>query len=161
MPAEVATLAGTQDALAVTRSTGLHDERIAVTERHVGKVDQQEVREAETGAGEVISRGRKVKVKVFLTKIDAATRETARGLTRPRPAGALAGNPAPSQVSAGTVASRELPGPDQPPQDHAPPGRPPAGLDPPGPGKGPAIPAARGGQRSSPASRPHPRGPDA
>jgi hypothetical protein len=81
IPAELSMLAGTQDALAVTRSAGAHDERVSVAERHVGKVDQQEVREAETGVGEVISRGRKVKVKVSLNKIDPAILDQARELT--------------------------------------------------------------------------------
>jgi hypothetical protein len=58
--------------------------------------------------------------------------EAGPGLTRPRPAGALAGNPALSHGPTGAVASRGVPGPVQPPQDQAPTGRPAAGLDPPG-----------------------------
>jgi hypothetical protein len=80
IPAELAMLAGTQDALAVTHSAGAYDERITVAERHAGKVDPQEVREAETGVGEVISRGRKVKVKITRTMIPQALREQAREL---------------------------------------------------------------------------------
>src|SRR5215207_1508542 len=59
----------------------------------------------------------------MLSRVTPA-RAVARGLTRPRPAGALAGNPAPSQVPAGAVASREVPGSAQPSQGQAPPGSP-------------------------------------
>src|SRR5215216_6116576 len=87
----------------------------------------------------------------MLSRVTPA-RAVARGLTRPRPAGALAGNPAPSQVPAGAVASREVPGSAQPSQGQAPPGSPRRALT-----RlawlGPAIPAARGG-RGAPASRP-------
>ena len=147
IPAELAMLAGTQDALTVTRSTGLHDERIAVTERHVGKVDQQEIREAETGVGEVISRGRKVKVS--LTKIDAATRDAARGLTAPPIAGTL--HPS---TPGRAVAHREIPVPPAPPQGQAPMGSPPASLDPP---PAPQVrryrPPGSGGEAAPPADR--------
>jgi hypothetical protein len=100
IPAELAMLAGTQDALAVTRSAGAYDERVTVAERHAGKVDPQDVREAETGVGEVISRGRKVKVKVTRTSIDDATREQARALVADQPREVAGDPPAPAALPA-------------------------------------------------------------
>jgi hypothetical protein len=81
-----------------------------VTERHRARLDQDQVRAAGVGEARVIAAGRVEAVRILKTNIDTNTRSQARelncGLTRPRPAGALAGNPAPSQGPAGAVARR-------------------------------------------------------
>jgi hypothetical protein len=79
---------------------------------------------------ELISAGRRERVRIIKTNIPASVRTVARGLTAPPIDGTL--HPS---TPGRAVASRELPGPAQPPQGQAPSGSPPASLDPPGPGR--------------------------
>jgi hypothetical protein len=111
-PAELAALAGsTREAEAAWQLDGEDlTGRQTVTMRSRARVDQDQVRAAGVGEAQIIAGGRVERVRIVKTTINANTRthaqELVAGITRPRPAGALAGNPAPSQVPAGAVASR-------------------------------------------------------
>jgi hypothetical protein len=78
--------------------------RETITVRSKARVDTDQVRAAQVGEATLISGGRAERLRIIRTAIPAATAAEARllvtGLTRPRPAGALAGNPAPTQVPA-------------------------------------------------------------
>jgi hypothetical protein len=138
-PAELAGFAGsTREAEAAWQLDGEDlTGRQTITMRSKARVDQDAVRAAPAGEGKIIAGGRVEAVRIIKTSIQPAVREQAwelvAGLTRPRPAGAAAGNPAPSDGPAGAVDVREVPPPVQPRQGASPaPRRPSGGLDPSG-----------------------------
>lgn len=126
MPAELAALAGVEDAWAITHTTGPAGHSYSMSERHTGRVDQQQVRQARVGEAEVISEGRKLRGRIIRTAIPPATMDRARAITT--------GEDQPCATApAGADATRELPAPPPPPQGQAAPPSPPATLDPAGP----------------------------
>jgi hypothetical protein len=135
-PAELAQLAGTERVaegawqIDGEELTG----RQTVTMRARARVDQDQVRQLPTGEADLIVRGVAERVRIIRTKVPGSVETVARGLTRPRPAGALGGDPShPTEVPAGTVDGRELPPPGLPRQGASPALRRPSGaLDPSG-----------------------------
>jgi hypothetical protein len=127
IPAELAALAGVEDTWATTSTIGPAGHSMSRSERHTGRVDQQQVRQAQVGEAVIISEGRTLRGRVIRTTIPAATVERARAL--------VAGEDQPCAAApAGAAATRELPAPPPPPQDLAARPAPPAsGPDPAGP----------------------------
>jgi hypothetical protein len=141
MPAQLAQLAGSERVAEAAWQLDGEDltGRSTVTMRARGRVDQDRVRALRTGEAEIIAAGRVERARIIRATIPEATRtralELVAGQGRPRPAGAIGGNPAPPDGPAGAVDERGLPGHDHGRQGQAPAGRPAAGLDPPVPGR--------------------------
>jgi hypothetical protein len=137
MPAELAQLAGTERVPEAAWQLDGDDltGRQTVTMRARSRIDVDRVRNAPTGVAEIIAGGRVERARIIRPAVPDAARELVAGLTRPRPSGVAAGNPAPSDEPAGAVASREVPGPVPAPQGQAPSGSPAASLDRPSPGR--------------------------
>jgi hypothetical protein len=132
-PAELAALAGSERvAEGAWRVDGEElTGRQTITMRARARVDQDQVRQLPVGEADLIVRGLAERIRIVRTRIPGSVETVARGLTAPRPAGALRGNPAPTQGPGRAVASR-VSGPPPPPQAPRRPSGPPASeLDPP------------------------------
>jgi hypothetical protein len=71
--------------------------RQTVTMRARARVDRDAVRQLPVGEADLIVRGLAERVRIIRTRVPGSVEMVARGLTRPRPAGALPGNPAPNR----------------------------------------------------------------
>jgi len=124
-PDELAKLAGSVLATEAiyTVEDGQWTGRASVTHRHRAKVDANVVRQLGVGEAVIVSRGRAERLLVI----------PAPGRAEPRPAGAIAGAPAPHDGPARAIGEREVPPPALPRQGASPaPRRPAGGLDPSG-----------------------------
>jgi len=119
LPAGLAALAGTERvAEGAWQADG--DEltgRATYTARARARVDQDQVRQLRTGEAELIVRGLSSRVRIVRTDADKLSARMARvrppgpiveGRSQPRPLGAAAGNPAPSDGPAGLGDGREI-----------------------------------------------------
>jgi hypothetical protein len=84
--------------------------RQTITMRARAWVDQNAVRQLPVGEADLIVRGLAERIRIIRTRVPRSVETVARGLTRPRPAGALGGDPShPTEVPAGPIAGQELP----------------------------------------------------
>jgi hypothetical protein len=125
-PDELVRLAGTvleTEAVYAVEDGGVWTGRASLTRRHRAKVEPNVVRQLGVGEAVIVSRGRAERLLVL----------PAPGRDGPRPAGAIAGAPAPRDVPGRAVDRREVPPPGLQRQGASPaPRRPSGGLDPSG-----------------------------
>jgi hypothetical protein len=133
-PAELAALAGSERVAEGAWQVDGEEltGRQTITMRSRARIDQDQVRQLPTGEADLIVRGLAERVRIIKTNIPDSVRTVARGLTAPRPSGALRGDPAPTQGPGRAVASR-VSGPPPTPQGSRRPENGPAAstLDPP------------------------------
>jgi hypothetical protein len=137
-PAEIAALAGSERLAEGAWSFGSVEnatpDRVTVTARARGRVDQDQARQLPTGEAQLIVAGMVERVRIIRTAIPPAAADQARELVagQDRPPNMIGWKPAPADRPADAVDVREVPAPPAPRQGASPaPRRPPGGLDPP------------------------------